>query len=104
MSAPESIREIFQLTFRRQFVGGQWGVMPVGYYTSMEEVEAAKKRLLPRPGFCDFPDCFHVECYRVNTEYDDPMFFTHFPTEPPELGDSLSASLLTCSSTRPWMR
>src|SRR5262245_44496505 len=79
MANDELNRYVYVLEVRRQFTDGQSGAMVIGYYTSIGEVEKAKGRLLERPAFRDFPDSFHVECYRLNTEYDDAMFFTHFP-------------------------
>jgi hypothetical protein len=75
----QTIRQIYVLSVRRQFSDGQWGGMDIGYYTSVEEVEKAKSRLRPRPGYRDAPDSFQVGCFRVNTEYDDPIFFAQFP-------------------------
>ena len=79
MSEPsETIRQIYLLSVIRHFEDGQEGRMDIGYYTSVEEVEKAKARLRPRPGFRDAPDNFRVQCFRVNTEYDDPIFFAQF--------------------------
>jgi hypothetical protein len=74
------IGHIYHLHVRRKFTDGQWGYMTIGYYTSIEEVEKAKARLRLQASFRDVaPDCFLVRCYRVNVEYDDPMFSAQFP-------------------------
>jgi hypothetical protein len=55
--------------------------MSIGVYSSMKQVEAAKDRLLRRSGFRDSPNGFHVECRRIDEDYDDPMFFTAWPSK-----------------------
>ena len=78
-----SIRHIYHLFVRRQIPDGQWAYMTVGYYTSVLETEAGKARLRRQDAFARLPeDCFELKCYRVNIEYDDPMFSGQFP--PPE--------------------
>ena len=57
-------------------LAGTWVGMFVGVYSSIRQVEASQERLRRRPGFCDYPDGFRVECRRVDEDYDDPMFFT----------------------------
>lgn len=66
----------FVLSYLRPTAEGTWAGMFVGVYSSLAMVEAAKGRLRERPGFRDYPDGFRVDCYRVDEDYDDPMFFT----------------------------
>jgi homoserine kinase type II len=49
--------------------------MFIGVYSSLEAGEAAMARMRSRPGYRDFPDGFRVDSYRVDEDYDDPMFF-----------------------------
>jgi hypothetical protein len=66
----------FVLSYMRPMVDGTWAGMFVGVYSSLEKVEAAMARMRLRPGFRDFADGFRVDCYRMDKDYDDPMFFT----------------------------
>jgi hypothetical protein len=71
---------VYSLSYMRPLPdSGHWAGMFVGVYSSIRQVEAAKERLRRRPGFCDYPEGFRVECSRVDEDYDDPMFFTAWP-------------------------
>jgi hypothetical protein len=73
------IQHVYFLSVRRQFPDGQWGYMSIGYYTSATEAEAGKARLRGQKCFAKLAEeCFVLKCYRVNVEYDDPMFSAQF--------------------------
>lgn len=69
---------VYVLSYMRPTNDNCWAGMFVGVYSSLESVEHAKARMRQRPGFRDFPDGFRVDCYRVDADYDDPMFFTNW--------------------------
>ncbi len=71
--------EIHALSYARKLPDGRWTGMTIGYYSSLEKLEKAKTRLLQCPGFLDFPQGFYINSYRLDHEYDDPLFFTKWP-------------------------
>jgi hypothetical protein len=68
--------DVYVLWYARQTTTGVWTGTNIGYYPSLAKLEEARERLRQRPGFRDYPDGFYVNCYRMDVEYDDPMFFT----------------------------
>ncbi len=66
----------FVLSYMRPTAEGHFAGMFIGVYSSLKEVESAMARMRQRPGYRDHPDGFRVDCYRLNEDYDDPMFFT----------------------------
>jgi hypothetical protein len=70
------IKNVFVLSYARPTSGNRWAGMFIGVYSSLEKAEAAKEGMRLRPGYRDFPDGFRVDCYRIDEDYDDPMFFT----------------------------
>jgi hypothetical protein len=73
--AQQSPKHVYLLSYHRPSENGWWSGMLVGVYSSLDEVEKAKTRLLSRPGFREFPSGFRVDGWVLNVEYDDPQFF-----------------------------
>jgi hypothetical protein len=40
----------------------------IGAYSSEEAATEAINRLKSRSGFCDYPDDFHIDCYRIDQD------------------------------------
>jgi hypothetical protein len=75
---------VFVLSYLRPLPDGPWAGMFIGVYSSLEKVEAAQQQMQLRPGYRDFPGGFRIDCYRIDEDYDDPMFFTAWgPGEQP---------------------
>jgi len=70
--------DVYVLWYGRQLPDGRWTGMNIGYYSSMQKLEEARDRMRQRPGFRDYPEGFSVNSYRMDEEYDDPMFFTNW--------------------------
>jgi hypothetical protein len=70
--------DLYVLSYARPVLDGRWTGMCVGHYSSLARLEEAKDRLRRRPGFRDYPEGFYVNSYRMDEEYDDPMFFTRW--------------------------
>jgi hypothetical protein len=68
--------DVYVLWYARPLPNGFWTGMNIGYYSSLKRLEEARERLRQRPGFRDFPNGFSLNCYRLDEEYDNPMFFT----------------------------
>jgi hypothetical protein len=67
---------IFVVGYKRKFPNREtWGGMIVGYYSSMQKAEEAIERSRLRPGFRDYPEGFYVTAYKVDADYDCPVFF-----------------------------
>lgn len=88
-TAPESLpKHVYVLSYARPVSNGGWCGMLVGVYSSLEEVEKAKARLLSRTSFRGFPSGFRVDGMMLNVEYDDPQFFACVdPSSPNDPGD-----------------
>jgi Hsp70 protein len=68
--------DVYVLWYARQMTTGLWKGTNIGYYSSLAKLEEARERLRQRPGFRDYPQGLVINCYRMDEEYDDPMFFT----------------------------
>jgi hypothetical protein len=66
------------LSYARPNPDGRFSGMVVGIYSSVEKLEEAKERLRQRSGFRHYPNGFYSNSYRVDEDYDDPMFFTQW--------------------------
>jgi hypothetical protein len=76
-------KHVYVLSYLRQYPDGQWTGTFVGVYSSLEQVEHAKKRLLSRPSYRDCPYSFRVDGVMLDVDYDDPHFFTSHQPPPP---------------------
>src|SRR5262245_184731 len=81
-TAKQSAKHVYLLSYLRQVPDGQWTGEFVGVYSSLEEVEAAKKRVLSRPSYSDSPHSFRVDGVMLNVDYDG----SHFLGGPPPSG------------------
>jgi hypothetical protein len=68
---------VFVLSYARPLPdSGPWAGMFIGVYSTLQTAESARQRMRERPGFRDFPEGFRIDGYRIDADYDDPMFFT----------------------------
>lgn len=49
----------------------------IGVYSTRENAEAAVRRLLPQPGFCDHPDDFVIDEYTLDDDNWEEGFFSY---------------------------
>jgi len=75
MSVPT---HVFVLSYARPYKE-TWAGMFVGVYSSLEQAERAIERLEARQAFREYPAGFHISCYRIDEDYDDPTFGTLSP-------------------------
>lgn len=54
------MKTIYVLWHKYEQENGEDEIKEVGYYTSRENAELAIKRLIVKPGFCDYPDGFEI--------------------------------------------
>lgn len=53
----------------------------IGVYRTRETARAAVARLSKQPGFCDWPDGFHIGCYELDKDHWTEGFVTVLPPE-----------------------
>jgi hypothetical protein len=53
----------------------------IGVYRSRETADAAVARLSKQPGFCDWPDGFHIGRYELDKDHWTEGFITVLPGE-----------------------
>ncbi len=78
----QSSKYVYLLSYLRQVPDGHWTGEFIGVYSSLEEAEGAKKRVLSRPSYSESPYSFRVDGVILNADYDG----SHFLDGPPPSG------------------
>lgn len=81
-TAKQSAKHVYLLSYL-QYQDGKWTGEFVGVYSSLEEVEAAKNRVLSRPSYSDSPYSFRIDGVLLNADYDGSHFFGGPPPSGP---------------------
>jgi hypothetical protein len=81
--AEKLLKHVYVLSYLQQYSDGRWTGTFVGVYSSLEQAEEAKKRLLSRPSYRDYPHSFRVDGVMLDVDYDDSHFFTTSQPPPP---------------------
>lgn len=83
-AAQQVPKHVYVLSYAHPLPDGHWAGMLIGVYSSLDELEKAKTRLLSRPTYRQFPDGFRVSGMQINVEYDNSEFFAFVGPPPPE--------------------
>ena len=65
-SSPPQV--VFLLWHVKELPDGDEDSKLIGVYATVEDADAARNRVLPQPGFRDFPDGFQVSQYTVGKD------------------------------------
>src|SRR5262249_23178716 len=84
----QSSKYVYVLSFLQQTPQETWTGEFVGVYSSLEEAEDAKKRVLTRPSYSDSIYSFRVDGVKLNTDYDGSHFFSSPPPSGPPPNDA----------------
>lgn len=68
--------DVFLLQHVREHPDREEDVKLIGIYSSEAAAQAAIERLLPMPGFRDFPDGFHIDRCPVDQDHWEEGFIT----------------------------
>lgn len=61
--------DVFVLQHIHEFEDGAEEVKMIGVYSSQESAEQAVQRLVLQAGFCDTPEGFHIDRYRLDKDH-----------------------------------
>jgi hypothetical protein len=91
----QSSNIVYVLSYLRLLPDGHWTGEFIGIYSSLEEAEGAKKRVLSRPSYSAGTYSFRVDDLMLNVDYDGSHFFGMPPPSgpPPEDENGPKSSL-----------
>src|SRR5262245_48437090 len=78
----ETPMEVYLLWHIHKSPGGEENVILIGVYSTQRQAEQAQQRATQKPGFCDAPTDFCIDCYVIDQDHwtDGYVTVTHEDT------------------------